>query len=642
LPEYDEGGLLKVVQAKLRGSAQSTDFVTDINYNPKGQRTRIKYGNGATTKYTYDDKTFRLTRLWTFRNGGTENLQDLNYTYDPIGNITEITDNAQQTVFFNGQVINPSQTFEYDALYRLTKATGREHVNNNADTGIETDGYPNINSPIPSDAMALRNYTRKWEYDDVGNILKLIHNANNGDWSRTCNYASDNNRLLYTKVGNDTLTYAYNEHGSMATMPHLQVMGWDFAERLSHVTKGTTEAYYSYDGAGERVRKVVEKNGIVETRLYLGGFEIFRKKVGNVLELERETLHVIDDTKRIAIVETLTVGSGTIFPIQRYQLGNNIESATLELDNIANIISYEEYYPYGETSYRAGRNVAEVGLKRYRYTGKEKDEESGLYYHGARYYACWLGRWTAVDPAGLIDGINLYMHCRGNPVLFSDPTGEYPVITITNKKTEHTADQRLLFAHESYCDDILIQVPLYEVIVTDTEDENFNMTFFVIRDAWIAETCDSNIAHNIAYEPRSNNKFTIEERYRDYPLGSGALAIKLFQDGSQVVHAEPNQAAVDMGSRSKGNIARARGIMVHIGGHYERGEEGMVVAASRGCFGIVNLDNSQTNPSNEYSNDMLDKIFKQADNSKTNNGRIEVIIQKREGDNYPKVQNIIR
>jgi RHS repeat-associated protein len=96
----------------------------------------------------------------------------------------------------------------------------------------------------------------------------------------------------------------------------------------------------------------------------------------------------------------------------------------LELDENANIISYEEYYPYGETSYRAGRNIAEVGLKRYRYTGKEKDEENGLYYYGARYYVCWLGRWTAADPAGLVDGLNLYMYCRGSPMGLVDKNGE--------------------------------------------------------------------------------------------------------------------------------------------------------------------------------------------------------------------------
>jgi RHS repeat-associated protein len=134
----------------------------------------------------------------------------------------------------------------------------------------------------------------------------------------------------------------------------------------------------------------------------------------------------MDDVKRIALVETLTVDNGspvTKTPVLRYQLGNNIESAALELDENANIISYEEYYPYGDTSYQAGRSTSEVSQKRYRYTGKEKDDESGFYYHGARYYACWLGRWTAVDPAGLVDGGNLYIYCSCNPINFRDPSG---------------------------------------------------------------------------------------------------------------------------------------------------------------------------------------------------------------------------
>jgi RHS repeat-associated protein len=131
--------------------------------------------------------------------------------------------------------------------------------------------------------------------------------------------------------------------------------------------------------------------------------------------------------KRIALVETLTVDNGSNIAnpvsVQRYQLGNNIESATLELDENAQIISYEEYYPYGDTSYQAGRSAAEVSQKRYRYTGKEKDEESGLYYMLARYYSGWLGRWTAADPAGLVDGVNLYAYCGNNPLIYVDPTG---------------------------------------------------------------------------------------------------------------------------------------------------------------------------------------------------------------------------
>jgi RHS repeat-associated protein len=428
-PAYDEGGLLKSVHVHLREATNTTDFVSNISYNPKGQRERISYGNGATTRYDYDERTFRLTRLLTTRNNGTEKLQDLNYTYDPVGNITQIADHAQESLFFDGQVVSPSQTFEYNALYRLTRATGREHAQRNTFADSEGNEYPQnlIQYPLPSDATALRNYVRQWEYDEVGNILNLIHQANGNSFTRNYEYVETSNRLISTSIGQSTINYSYNEHGSMASMPHLDNMEWNFAEQLSHVIRGTTETYYNYDGSAQRTRKVVEKGNIVEERLYLGGFEIYRKRNGNTLETERETLHVMDDKNRIALAETLTVDNGTIItnptPVQRYQLSNNIESATMELDENASIISYEEYYPYGETSYQAGRSDTEVSQKRYRYTGKEKDEESGLYYHGARYYICWLGRWTASDPAGMVDGVNLYMYCRGNPVKLVDKEG---------------------------------------------------------------------------------------------------------------------------------------------------------------------------------------------------------------------------
>ena len=82
----------------------------------------------------------------------------------------------------------------------------------------------------------------------------------------------------------------------------------------------------------------------------------------------------------------------------RFQLDNHLGSSIVELDRAANLISYEEYHPYGTTSYHATANALDVSPKRYRYTGKEREEETGLNYHGARYYAPWLARWTACAP----------------------------------------------------------------------------------------------------------------------------------------------------------------------------------------------------------------------------------------------------
>ncbi|MCA9620267.1 MAG: RHS repeat-associated core domain-containing protein, partial [Myxococcales bacterium] len=186
--------------------------------------------------------------------------------------------------------------------------------------------------------------------------------------------------------------------------------------------------YFVYDASGRRVRKVYVHSGLREERLYLGGYELYRKytvSTGN-LEVERETVHISDDARRICMVETLTVDGGSAVgsptPRYRFQLDNHLGTACVEVTNAGAVISLEEYHPYGTSSYRSFQS-SEVSAKRYRYTGKERDEETSLYYHGARYYAPWLGRWMSADPAGTVDGTNLFAYVRGSPVVMSDPSG---------------------------------------------------------------------------------------------------------------------------------------------------------------------------------------------------------------------------
>ncbi|MBZ5603547.1 MAG: RHS repeat-associated core domain-containing protein, partial [Acidobacteriia bacterium] len=188
---------------------------------------------------------------------------------------------------------------------------------------------------------------------------------------------------------------------------------------------------YTYDFAGQRTRKVTLSAGgaKLKERFYAGGFELYREYGANALE--RQTLHVMDDKQRIALVETKTADANApagSLPAQtiRYQFGNHLGTASLELDENGAIISYEEYYPFGGTAYQAGRTLAEVSLKRYRYLGKERDEETGFNYNVARYYAPWLARWISPDPAGLKEGPNPYQYSRNNPIVLSDPGGTDP------------------------------------------------------------------------------------------------------------------------------------------------------------------------------------------------------------------------
>jgi RHS repeat-associated protein len=420
----------------LRPSERTT-AIRAVTYNEKGQRTSIQYGNGATTTSDYDPDTFRLTRLRTTRITGPSLVQDLRYTYDPVGNVTEIRDAAQQTVYFANAVVEPRGRYEYDALYRLVRAEGREHA---AQNHVQRDGRdfePLIGIPFPNSPDALQNYTEQYEYDAAGNILRMRHVGGGAErWTRRYQYAADSNRLLATSLPGDppdalSGRCEYDRHGSMLNLTRTPVafrLQWDFRDMIHRVALGGGgRAWYSYDAGKRRTRKRVERIGnVVEERVYLAGMERYRRTNGGVLEEEIETLHLFADDERVLIVEDVLetdraeLGERTLY---RYQLGNHLGSACAELDDSAAVITYEEYHPYGTSAYRAGRTEVEVRLKRYRYTGMERDEETGLNYHTARYYASWLGRWTAADPIGVEGGLNAWMFVRGNPVRLLDPSG---------------------------------------------------------------------------------------------------------------------------------------------------------------------------------------------------------------------------
>ncbi len=477
-PIYNEANLLEQMHAWLNQNAEPADWldpttanlhaVTNIDYNAKGQRTLIDYGNGAITTYTYDPLTFRLVHLLTLRDAvafpndcpqpapagwpGCQ-VQNLHYTYDPVGNITHIRDDAQQTTYFRNKRVEPSADYTYDAVYRLIEATGREQLGQVGGAPIphSYNDASRVGLAHPGDGNAMGTYIERYVYDAVGNFLEMQHRSTDPahpGWTRSYAYnevsliepGKHSNRLSSTTVGNNNPIveqYGYDAHGNMLHMPNLQIMQWDFKDQLQMTRRQAVNAtdadgvqhqgeqtYYVYDSAGQRVRKVTElgTGQVKDERIYLGGFEIYRKNGAN--PLVRETLHIMDDKQRIAMVETRTQGNDPA-PQQliRYQFGNHLGSASLELDDQAQIVSYEEYTPYGSTSYQAVRSQTETS-KRYRYTRKERDEESGLYYHGSRYYACWLGRWTSCDPAGFTDGTNLYAFVRANPVRLLDQTGQ--------------------------------------------------------------------------------------------------------------------------------------------------------------------------------------------------------------------------
>ncbi len=438
---YNDTGLLKGETVVHPDASITTTYIKNIEYNEKGQRQKVIYGNDVVTKYYYDKNTFRLRRLESKRSNGDQ-LQDWYYTYDPVGNITHIEDKNIPAVFFDNHKITGISSYIYDALYRLVEASGREN-----DAALALDSNDNWHDQHfsacfnPDDPMVMRNYSQNFQYDEAGNIMQIRHLAAGNNWTRNYSCETDTNRLISTQIGTNNYQYSYHpQHGYMTAMPHLEEVGWNFKEEVVRTVRqrltddGTPETtYYQYDNQGQRLRKITEKHagaGLTperkEERVYLAGYEFYQKYSGNNAGLERTSLSLMDEQHLYVIIETRNdVDDGTEKHLVRYQLSNHIGSIGLEIDGTseARVISYEEYHPFGATAFQAKNTAIKSAAKRYRYTGRERDEESGLEYHSARYYIPWLGRWISADPLGIKDGLNVFRYVENNPLRNNDPGG---------------------------------------------------------------------------------------------------------------------------------------------------------------------------------------------------------------------------
>jgi len=426
---YNRAGALESV--KLDGTA----YVNYIAYNAKGQRMLAAFGNSVMTRHTYDPKTFRLLRMRTehYTRPATFTyqpidppLQDFAYAYDLISNLLSLYDRTPESgipnTFLGTDAIN--RTFTYDPIYRLLSATGRE-----CDV---PPALPWDDTPRCTDLTRTRGYTEQYQYAPIGNMAQLHHQAKGG-FTRVfapifnSNFSAivpKNNRLETMTIGTTVYSYAYDPNGNLIQENTERHFEWDHSDRLQiyRTQLGNAEpskhTHYLYDGSSQRVKKLVRnQGGQFEVTVYIDSlFEYHRLVRGGTMQ-ENNTLHMMDHEKRIALVRVGDPLPNDTTPAVKYHLGEHLGSSNVVVDDAGGLVNREEYTPYGETSFGS------FGRKRYRFTGKERDEESGLYYYGARYYVAWLGRWVSCDPKGMVDGTNLYEYAKGNPVRFIDPLG---------------------------------------------------------------------------------------------------------------------------------------------------------------------------------------------------------------------------
>ena len=439
--QRDVAGRLASTGLRLVGEAQERSILSAISYSAAGQVLREVAGNGVVTDYTYEPQTQRLSRLLATRpaqSGRDSLLQDLHYTYDPVGNILSISNTALPPRYHQNQRIEPANHYQYDALYQLLCVRGRE----NASAGQQGLSLPLPDVPISTDPNQYSNYTRRYTYDRGGNLTQIQHQGRVSYTLDTVISVSSNHGVRQTSyLLPDEVEGFFDACGNLQQLAPGQPLLWDGRNQLQQVTQVVRSGpdndleRYQYDGGGARLRKttLMQTSGTQRSAevIYLPGLELRRtqRNSAGASTLEEE-LHVISvegaGRQQVRVLHW-EAGRPSSMPNDqlRGSLGNQIGSSVLELDQEANVLTLEEYFPYGGTAVWSGKTASETQYKFARYSGKERDA-TGLYYYGFRYYAPWLGRWINPDPAGTVDGLNLFRFVRGNPVSLLDPDGTTP------------------------------------------------------------------------------------------------------------------------------------------------------------------------------------------------------------------------
>ncbi|MGK9086241.1 hypothetical protein KXR64_20940 [Brucella intermedia] len=437
--QYDVAGLLSASWLTIKGGEEQP-VVKSLSYSAAGQAEREEHGNGVITSYTFEPETQRLTGIRTERpkghGSGQKVLQDLRYEYDPAGNVVAFYDKAEEIRFSHNQKVTPGNSYIYDSLYQLVKATGRELTS----SALNDGGLPAPIIPPVADSI-YTNYTRHYDYDSAGNLTQFRHFSGKGSgFTRKLTISNRSNRALMQSLCEmpADVDAMFTTGGQQSKLRPGQALVWNSRNELSKATQVVREngpddsECYRYDAGGRRILKIgTQKTGTgMQTRrvVYLAGVELRTRNNGD-REAERMQVITVSLAGR-AQVRVLHWEKGKPDAIDnaqiRWSYGNLTGSSTLELDSEGNVISKEEYYPYGGTAIWTARSQTEADYKTIRYSGKERDV-TGLYYYGYRYYQPWLGRWLSADPAGAVDGLNLYRMVRNNPVTLKDNDGLRPI-----------------------------------------------------------------------------------------------------------------------------------------------------------------------------------------------------------------------
>ena len=181
---------------------------------------------------------------------------------------------------------------------------------------------------------------------------------------------------------------------------------------------GSIVTTYEYDSSGMRAIK----KGKYGTVQYVSENYVVRNK-------DLISKHVFaGNTRLVSNMVMQEEKSGKMVSTEQgcyYYHADHLGSSSVVTDKDGKFYEQLEYFPYGETwVHNKATSDDSAQSTPYKFTGKELDPETGLYYFGARYYDGKLSRWLSTDPA--YSTMEFYDFCYNNPIIYVDPDGKFP------------------------------------------------------------------------------------------------------------------------------------------------------------------------------------------------------------------------
>jgi RHS repeat-associated protein len=406
---YGRGGGLTAV------SLDGSDVVRRVTTDVLGLLTLVAFGNGVLSRWANNPLTLRAERIrsepyaltetpaeLTYAPTGADPFQDYGYRYDPIGNVTGVTDRTPGS----GTAPDPGRldrSFSYDPLYRLMRSTGRE-------TPSPGGPGPWADPPRSASVAEAVPYAEKYAVDRCTNVLSVAHQGA-ADVTTTYELAPDSNRLASYTVGGTEYPCAYDGAGNLLSDGPGRTFTWGMANRLAAFSddSGASE-WHAYSASGQRVTTHrTAADGTAEVSVFVDAlFELHRREDG-----AEAGVHISSGGQRAASLWVDQAGAARI----EYMLADHLGSSNVVLDGAGTVTSREEYAPYGVTTFGGDPD------QHYRYIDRQFDEVSSYYDFGARWYGHALARWASADPLGPQDEGNLFAYTGANPVSLRDPAG---------------------------------------------------------------------------------------------------------------------------------------------------------------------------------------------------------------------------